>query len=218
MWQCPNCHRRFLNENQSHFCRPIDTIDEYIAEQPEEVRPLLQSVRQTIRAAAPDATERISWQMPTFWQGENLIHFAAFQRHISLYPGSEAVAAFAHRLKGYKTSKGCIQFPFDKPIDHELIADIVRFRLEQAAKGESIFQKPAPRERCPMPDFVADALTKANLWERYNVRPPYQQNDYLRWITQAKREETRQKRLAQMLAELEAGDAYMGMPYRAKTE
>lgn len=130
MWKCPECGREFKNENQDHYCVKVGTIDEYIAAQPREVRPLLQSVRETIRAAAPDAAEKISWQMPTFWQGENLVHFAAFKKHIGLYPGGKAVGAFAQRLEGYKTSKGAIQFPLDRPIDHALIADIVRWRLE----------------------------------------------------------------------------------------
>ncbi len=130
MWKCPECGREFKNENQDHYCVKVGTIDEYIAAQPREVRPLLQSVRETIRAAAPGAAEKISWQMPTFWQGENLVHFAAFKKHIGLYPGGKAVGAFAQRLEGYKTSKGAIQFPLDRPIDHALIADIVRWRLE----------------------------------------------------------------------------------------
>ncbi|MCL2337006.1 MAG: YdeI/OmpD-associated family protein [Firmicutes bacterium] len=67
-----------------------------------------------------------------------------------------------------------------------------------------------------MPDFIAAALEQGNLWERYRARPPYQQNDYIGWITRAKREETRRKRLAQMLEELRSGDAYMGMGYKAK--
>ena len=95
-----------------------------------DLQPLLQSIRKTIRAVAPDATEKMSWQMPTFWQGENLIHFATFKKHIGLYPGGEAVGAFAERLIGYKTSKGAIQLPLNKPIDHALIADIVRWRVE----------------------------------------------------------------------------------------
>ena len=110
----------------------LNSIDEYIAVQPEDVRPLLQSIRETIRAAAPKATEKISWQMPTFWQGENLIHFAAFKKHIGLYPGGEATSLFAERLEGYKTSKGTIQLPLGKPIDYELITDIVRWRVKQA--------------------------------------------------------------------------------------
>ena len=95
------------------------------------MQPLLQSIRETIHAAAPEAIEKISWQMPTFWQGENLIHFAAFKKHIGLYPGGEAASEFAEWLAGYKTSKGAIQLPLGKPIDYELITDIVRWRLKQ---------------------------------------------------------------------------------------
>lgn len=73
--------------------------------------------------------------MPTFWQGENLIHFAVFKKHIGLYPGGEATAAFAERLSGYKTSKGAVRLPLGKPIDYELIADIVRWRVNQVEKG-----------------------------------------------------------------------------------
>lgn len=134
MWKCPKCGREFKNEEQNHYCVKMTGIDEYIAAQPEDVRPLLQSIRETIRAAAPEATEKISWQMPTFWQGENLIHFAAFKNHIGLYPGGEIASGFKERLAGYKTGKGSIQLPLDKPIDHELIADIVRWRVEQTVK------------------------------------------------------------------------------------
>ena len=111
-----------------------NSIDEYIGAQPEDVQPLLQRIRETIRVAAPEATEKISWQMPTFWLGENLIHFAVFKRHIGLYPGGEATGIFAERLAGYKTSKGTIQLPLGKQIDYELITDIVRWRVEQVAK------------------------------------------------------------------------------------
>ena len=154
--------------------------------------------------------------MPTFWKGENIIHFAAFKNHLGIFPGGEAVGVFAERLAGYKTSKGAIQFPFDKPIDHELISDITRWRIEQADSGNSTYAAPTPRERREPPAFMSDALERANLWERYRARPPYQQNDYVSWVTGAKREETRQKRLAQMLDELQSGDAYMGMEYDAK--
>jgi uncharacterized protein YdhG (YjbR/CyaY superfamily) len=113
----------------------VTTIDEYIAEQVTEVQPLLRAVRDTIRTAAPEATEKISYRMPTFWQGENLIHFAVFKEHIGIYPGGEAVGVFAERLTGYKTSKGTIQFPLSKPIDHELISDITRWRVELVTDG-----------------------------------------------------------------------------------
>lgn len=132
MWKCPKCGREFSNAEQDHFCVKPNSIDEYIAAQPEDVQPLLQSIRETIRAAAPKATEKISWRMPTFRQGGNLIHFAAFKKHIGLYPGGEATTEFAGRLAGYKTSKGAIQLPLGKPIDYELIADIVRWGVKQA--------------------------------------------------------------------------------------
>jgi uncharacterized protein YdhG (YjbR/CyaY superfamily) len=131
MWKCPKCGREFKNTNQEHTCKKVSTIDEYIDDRPAEIQSLLQSVRETIHAAAPDAVEKISWQMPTFWQGENIVHFAAFKKHIGLFPGGEAVGVFADRLEDYKTSKGTIQFPFGKPIDHKLISDIVRWRVEQ---------------------------------------------------------------------------------------
>lgn len=130
MWKCPKCNREFKNTEHNHFCDKLNSIDEYIAAHPEDVRSLLQNIRETIRKAAPEATEKISWQMPTFWQGENIIHFAAFKKHIGLYPGGEATAVFAERLAGYKTSKGAIQLPLDKPIDYDLITDIVRWRVK----------------------------------------------------------------------------------------
>ena len=138
MWQCSKCGREFKYTNQDHFCIKPNSIDEYIAAQPDDVRPLLHGIRETIRAAAPEVTEKISWQMPTFWQGENLIHFAVFKKHIGLYPGGEATAVFAERLVGYKTSKGAVQLPLGKPIDYELIADIVRWRVNQVEKGRGI--------------------------------------------------------------------------------
>ena len=131
MWQCPKCGKTFKNTNQSHTCGKINTIDEYIALQSESIRPLLERIRETIRSAAPKAIEKISWQMPTFWQGENLIHFAAFKNHIGIYPGGEATFFFADRLSDYKTSKGAIQFPLNQPVDFNLIADIVKWRVAQ---------------------------------------------------------------------------------------
>ena len=132
MWTCPKFGREFKNTDQEHFCTEVNTISDYISAQTIEVQPILQNIRETIRAAAPGAIEKIAWQMPTFWQGENLVHFAAFKKHIGLYPGGEAVSVFGERLAGYKTSKGAIQFPLGRPIDHELTADIVRWRASQA--------------------------------------------------------------------------------------
>lgn len=131
MWTCPRCGREFKNTNHQHYCVKVNSIDEYIALQPEAVQPILQHIRQVIREAAPEATEKISWQMPTFWQGRNLVHFAANKKHIGLYPGGEATTYFADRLTGYKTSKGVIHLPLGEPVDDALIADIVRWRVAQ---------------------------------------------------------------------------------------
>jgi len=131
MWQCPKCGRDFKNTNQGHYCGKVESIDAYIFEQEENVQPILREITETVRENAPNAVEKMSWQMPTFWQGENLIQFAAHKKHIGLYPGGEATNFFTDRLVDYKVSKGSIQLPLDKPIDHDLLADIVRWRVEQ---------------------------------------------------------------------------------------
>jgi len=109
------------------------TIDDYIAAQPEQLRPMLTKVREVIRAAAPEAEERISYRMPCLWQGGPLIYFAAMKHHLGVYPTASGMEAFKDRLTGYKTSKGAIQFPYGKPVDYELIADIARFRASTQA-------------------------------------------------------------------------------------
>jgi uncharacterized protein YdhG (YjbR/CyaY superfamily) len=135
MWQCPKCSREFKNTNQDHYCGKIEAIDQYICEQTEDVQPILCKIREVIRAAAPEATEKMSWRMPTFWQGENLIHFAAFKKHISIFPGGEASAVFAEKLTGYKTAKGTIQFPLNKPVPYDLIEEITRWRVAVVESG-----------------------------------------------------------------------------------
>lgn len=130
MWKCPKCGREFARANQSHYCgeKPL-TVDEYIAQQPEKVRPDLLHVRGILRAALPNAEERISWSMPTYWQGRNLIHFAANKHHIGLYPGDAAVAHFADELNGrYAYSKGSIRIPYGQ-VDADLIARIATWCL-----------------------------------------------------------------------------------------
>lgn len=111
-----------------------DSIDAYIADFPTEVQEKLQALRHVIRQAAPEATEKISWQMPTFYLYGNLVHFAAHQKHIGFYPGAEGMEAFLPMLSAYKTSKGAVQFPFDQPLPFELIGEIVRYRVAQNVK------------------------------------------------------------------------------------
>jgi uncharacterized protein YdhG (YjbR/CyaY superfamily) len=90
----------------------MSEISEYIANQPAALQPLLTRVHTAIREALPDAAEKISWRMPTFWRGQNLIHFAAQKNHLGIYPGAAAMERFTPRLAAYKTSKGAIQFPY----------------------------------------------------------------------------------------------------------
>ena len=107
------------------------SIDEYIAQFPEEIQQKLQEIRAVIHAAAPEATEKISYQMPTFYLRGNLVHFAAFKKHIGFYPVPSGIAAFEEELAPYKRSKGAVQFPLDQPIPTELISRIVQFRLAE---------------------------------------------------------------------------------------
>ena len=128
MWKCPKCGRTFKNTNQDHYCgEPPKTIEEYIKRQPEQVQPFLRQVNTAIQSAIPTAKEKISWSRPTYWKKHNLIQFAAFKKHIGLYPGPEAVEAFADKLTQYHTSKGAIQLPYDQPLPLELIAEIARW-------------------------------------------------------------------------------------------
>ncbi len=107
------------------------TIDEYIAQQPPRTRERLEQVRRVIREAAPLATEKISWRMPTFHQKENLIHFAAFKRHIGLFPGADGIEAFRERFNaaGYHWSKGGVQLPDDQPLPLDLVREIAAYRV-----------------------------------------------------------------------------------------
>lgn len=109
----------------------IATVDAYIAQFPPERREIMAQIRQTIRENAPEAEERIRWEMPTYWQRENLVHFANGKHHIGFYPGPDAIIAFADKLADYKTSKGAVQLPLAKPIPYDLIAEITRWRVER---------------------------------------------------------------------------------------
>lgn len=107
------------------------TIDEYIAGFPGEGQEILQRIRMTIHEAAPDAQEKISYQMPTFYLKGNLVHFAAFKEHIGFYPVPSGIEKFKKELSVYKQGKGSVQFPLDQPIPYDLISRIVKFRVEE---------------------------------------------------------------------------------------
>jgi uncharacterized protein YdhG (YjbR/CyaY superfamily) len=109
----------------------LKNIDEYIAGFPPEVQEKLETIRATIRKAAPKAEEAISYMIPTFRLHGNLVHFAAYKNHIGFYPGAGGIAAFQEELAGYETSKGTVQFPLDKRLPLTLITKIVKFRMQQ---------------------------------------------------------------------------------------
>ena len=122
MWKCPKCGREFGRQGQDHYCgKAPETIDENITAQDETVQPRLREVREILRAAIPDAEERISWSMPTYWKGRNIIHFAASKKHLGLFPGGEATSMFAEELRGWDVSKGTIRLPWNKELPTELI-------------------------------------------------------------------------------------------------
>ena len=111
--------------------RAAHSIDDYIAAFPEDVQVKLQKLRTAIQETAPDAEEKISYQMPTFAQNGNLVHFAAFKHHIGFYPAPSGIDHFKKELEKFKTSKGAIQFPLDQEIPLGLVKEIVKFRLQQ---------------------------------------------------------------------------------------
>jgi uncharacterized protein YdhG (YjbR/CyaY superfamily) len=110
------------------------SIDEYIKTFPKDIQKRLEEIRAVIRDQAPEATEKISYQMPTFYLNGNLIHFAAFAKHIGLYPTPSGTEKFKKELAKYKSGKGSVQLPLDEPLPIELIKNIVKFRREENLK------------------------------------------------------------------------------------
>lgn len=107
------------------------SIDEYINSFPEDIQKKLVEMREAIKEQAPQAQEKISYQMPTFFLNGNLVHFAAFAKHIGFYPAPSGIDAFKSELSKYKGAKGSVQFPLSEPLPIELIKRIVRFRVEE---------------------------------------------------------------------------------------
>ena len=110
----------------------IKDINQYIAGFPMEIQVILKEIRATIKKAAPNAQETISYQMPTFKLNGNLVHFAAFKNHIGFYPTPTGIDQFREALSGYKGAKGSVQFPLNQPIPYELISEIVKFRVQES--------------------------------------------------------------------------------------
>ena len=106
-------------------------IDEYIAGFPKDIREILEKIRATIRKAAPEAEEAISYGMPAFKLNGYLVYFAAYKKHIGFYPVPTGIEAFKKELSAYKGAKGSVQFPLDKPMPLDLISKIVKFRVKE---------------------------------------------------------------------------------------
>jgi len=112
----------------------VETIDDYVNLFPKNVQNILEKLRKIIRESAPEAEEAISYGMPTFKLNGNLVHFAAFKNHIGFYPTPSGIETFKEELTPYKSSKGSVQFPLDKPIPYELVRKIVVFRVKENLK------------------------------------------------------------------------------------
>lgn len=125
-----NWEEEMMEDNKSTFL----TIDEYISQFSPEIQGKLNTLRMVIKESAPEAEEKISYQMPTFALHGNLVHFAAYKNHIGFYPSSSGIAAFQKELSAYKGAKGSVQFTLEEPIPYELIKKIVLFRVAENVK------------------------------------------------------------------------------------
>ncbi len=115
------------------------TIDEYLVQFPENVRELLQEIRKTIRNSAPQAEETISYGMPAFkLNGKILVYFAAFKNHIGFFPTASGIEAFKEEVSAYKTSKGTVQFPLDRPIPLGLVSKMVKFKVKEVESKKKL--------------------------------------------------------------------------------
>ena len=119
------------------------SIDEYIATFPEDIQALLEAVRATIKASAPAAEERMSYQMPAFALNGNLVYFAALKHHIGFYPTASGIEAFKDEVSMYESTKGAVKFPIGQPLPLELISKIVQFRVTENLKKAKARKKKA---------------------------------------------------------------------------
>ncbi len=113
-----------------------DTIDEYIANFPPGIQEILEKIRATVHLAAPEAEETIKYDMPTFTYTGNLVHFAAFKKHIGFFPPPTGLLKFKDELLAYQGPKGSLKFPLDQPIPYDLISAIVTFRVKENLEKE----------------------------------------------------------------------------------
>ncbi len=192
---------------------PRSPVDAYLESVPGKARVALKKIRALARKAAPGAVEKLSYGMPSvFLDGKVVAYFAAFKDHVGLYPPVRGEASLVAEAAPYAGPKGNLKFPLDAPMPYPLIRKVLRGHAESVRAASAAR---ARRERHPMPGLVKKALAARGLTAAYRARPPYQQNDYLGWIANAKTPATQARRLAQMLDELERGGVYMRMRHEA---
>jgi uncharacterized protein YdhG (YjbR/CyaY superfamily) len=148
---CTGCFSGFSEGNIMRTKQTApQNIDEYIAGFPKDIQAILEKIRMTIRKAAPEAEETIKYQIPTFTLKGNLVHFAAFKKHIGFYPAPTGTEKFQEELSVYKGGKGSVRFPLDEPIPFELISKIVKFRVkENLARAEAKGKKKGEHDANP---------------------------------------------------------------------
>lgn len=120
----------------------MNEIDSYIQRFDPAIQKRLLEIRACIQAAAPLATEKISYAIPTFFLNKNLVHFAGYQNHVGFYPGVGAILKFQTELSSWKTSKGGIQFPHNRPLPLDIISSITRFRIEENLYKQALKKSP----------------------------------------------------------------------------
>jgi uncharacterized protein YdhG (YjbR/CyaY superfamily) len=131
-FRCIKSMRKSKEQLAAMSRRQFKTIDEFIASFPENVRIVLEELRRVIRESAPTAEETISYGIPTFdLNGRHLVHFSAYKNHVGFYPTSSGIEAFRKELSPFKTSRGTVQFPLDKPVPFVLVRKIVKFRVKE---------------------------------------------------------------------------------------
>ena len=200
----------------STLIKKYKNIDEYHGMQHDSIRQLLDTIRHTIKQAAPNAEETISYGMPAFKQNKVLIYYAVNKYHIGIYPGSGAIVYFKKELEKYTTSKGAIQIPLATPIPVGLIKKLVKFRIaEDAKKNNGLL--PGIYHELTADIKKAIKLNKAII-DKWNNLTPIQRNEWICWITIVKKAETRREHIQRMMEELQDGKrqpcCWPGCPHR----
>lgn len=189
------------------------SVEEYISSVPTEAQPKLRALREIIKSDAPEAEERISYGIPYYGHHGRLAYFRLSKSHIGLYLAPVVIEDHRKELERYETAKATIRFPLNENLPIALIRKLIKAGMRT---NEHVAKKALKRPRQKMPVFVRAELVSNGLLDAYAARPPYQRNDYLSWINRAKRDETKQKRLDQMLSELKRGDRYMNMVWKGR--